>query len=197
MKIHVPTLLCSLLLGAATVVQAGSVPALDVTVLNPAGKVAYKAKTGPNGTFSTGKLEPGNYTVQFNSNSAAAKGSQFAIVVSAGKKKVSADAVAGDKFSKGGVAMKVDVGAGLNITGQVVTGQIAGAAGAGGGNAKTKMMNGKKYIWVGPETGSHMGGHWVEESMANAPNSNMDRSGADALQGMQDRGQGGAVPGGG
>lgn len=195
MKIHVPTLLCSLLLGAATVVQAGSVPALDVTVLNPAGKVAYKGKTGPNGTFSTGKLEPGNYTVQFDSNSAAAKGSQFAIVVSAGKKKVSADAVAGDKFSKGGVAMKVDVGAGLNITGQVVSGQLA-AGSAAASNAKTKMVNGKKYIWVGPETGSNMGGHWVEESMANVPSSTV-RGGAGTLQGLQDRGQGGALPGGG
>lgn len=192
MKIHVPKIICSLLFAAAAVAHGGSVPALDVTVADPAGKVAFKGKTAANGTFATGKLQPGNYVVQFNSNNAATKGAQYAIVVSAGKKKVSADAVAGDKFGKGGVAMKVEVGEGLNIAGQVVAAQQGVAS---SGNAKTKMVNGKKYVWVGPETGSNMGGHWVEEGVANRQSSNLSKGDSSGLRNMQDHATSGSGPG--
>lgn len=161
----------SLILAAAAVVHAAAVPGLDVVVANPAGKVVFKGKTAANGSFATAKLEPGNYVVQFNSKDAAMKSSQFAIVVSAGKKKVTADSVSGEKLGKGGVAMRVDVGSGLNITGQVVTGGVATAS-----NAKVKVVNGKRYVWEGPETGSNMGGRWVEEGTTSAPRSNVIRS---------------------
>src|ERR1700681_159292 len=97
----------------------GSVPALNVTVSDASGKAAFKGTTDTKGTFATAKLKPGNYVVQFNSNSAAVKGNHYAIVVSAGAKKVAANAVPGEKLAGGGVAMKVDVAAGVNITGQV------------------------------------------------------------------------------
>ena len=80
----------------------------------------------------------------------------YAIVVSAGTKKVSAAGVAGEKFAKGGVALKVDVGANLNIAGQVAA-ETAGAS-----------KNGKKMVWIPPQAGSHMPGHWVEEGSAEA-----------------------------
>lgn len=192
MKINVPSIVCSLLFAAAAIAHGGAVPPIDVTVADPAGKVAYKGKTAANGTFATGKLQPGNYVVQFNANNAAAKGGQYAIVVSAGKKKVSADAVAGDKFGKGGVAMKVDVDAGLNITGQVVPANVTAAS---SGNAKTKIVNGKKYVWIGPETGSNMGGRWVEEGQANRQDSNLIKGTTGSLQNMQDRGQATGLPG--
>jgi hypothetical protein len=45
------------------------------------------------------------------------------LVISAGKKKVMANAVEAEKFSAGGVAMKIDVAAGVNISGQVAAGE--------------------------------------------------------------------------
>jgi hypothetical protein len=51
------------------------------------------------------------------------------LVIFAGKKKIVADAVEAEKFAAGGVAMKIDVAAGLNITGQVAPAgaQISGS----------------------------------------------------------------------
>jgi len=91
-------------------------------VSDAGGKAAFKGITKSNGDFQTAKLAPGNYVVQFIAKSPAVKGGQYSIVVAAGKKKVVANAVAGEKFLAGGVAMKVEVGAGLNIAGQVVIG---------------------------------------------------------------------------
>lgn len=134
---------------AAACMSYGAVPSLNVTVSDAGGKPAFKGTTNAKGTFATATLKPGNYVVQFNSPSGGIKGS-YAIVVSAGTKKVSAAGVAGEKFAKGGVALKVDVGANLNIAGQVA----AEAAGA--------SKNGKKMVWIPPQAGSHMPGRWVE-----------------------------------
>jgi hypothetical protein len=131
----------------------GAVPALNVTVSDASGKAAFKGTTSTKGTFTTAKLKPGNYAVQFNSPSGAIQGN-YTIVVSAGTKKVSAAGVAGTKFAKGGVALKVDVGPNLNIAGQVA----AEAAGA--------SKNGKKMVWIPPLAGSHMPGHYAEEGSA-------------------------------
>src|SRR3712207_1026193 len=115
---------------------------MSVTVSDPAGKVAYKGKTAGNGTFATGVLAPGEYVVQFNG--AAKKGETYALVVSAGKQKVTANSVDGAQFGAGGVAMKVKVGKGLNITGQIADAtQVATS-----GNTKVKIMNGRRYFWV-------------------------------------------------
>jgi hypothetical protein len=103
---------------AASVVYGG-VPPMNVTVSDAGGKTAFKGVTTANGTFTTANLTPGNYVVQFNSTSGGMKGNRYAIVVSAGTKKVAAAAVPGEKFSGGGVALRVVVGSGLNITGQV------------------------------------------------------------------------------
>lgn len=187
-KLLLPVAICA----TAIALAGAAVPPMTVLVTKD-GKVAYKGTTNASGTFSTGKLEPGNYIVQFNSS--AVKTGQMGIVISAGKKKVTADSVAGDKLAKGGVAMKLDVGAGLNITGQVVNGPIGGAQTAAGSNARVKIVNGKRYVWVGPETGSNMGGRWVEEGSANVPQQNMSRMSNSSVQGMQDRGSEGGVSG--
>lgn len=182
-------LFSSLLVAAATLYGAG-MPAVDVTVSDNGGKLAYKGRTAPNGTFATGNLEPGKYVVQFNSRNAAVKGNHYALVVSAGKQKVVAEAVSGDKMMAGGVAIKVDVGRGLNITGQLSTGKAVTVESS---NARVRIMNGKRYVWVGPETGSNMGGRWVEEGTPAA--SNVHRIGTEGVQNMQDRGMQGGVPG--
>jgi len=135
----------------------GGVPALNVSVSDEAGKAAYKGATTSSGTFATPKLKPGKYVVQLNSKSSAVKGSTYAVVVSAGTKKVAANAVAGEKFNGGGVALKVDVGNGLNITGQV-------AEETNGPSTK----DGKKMVWIPPALGSNMPGRWVPEDSAEA-----------------------------
>jgi len=135
----------------------GAVPPLTVTVADASGKAAFKGATSSQGTFTTGKLQPGGYVVQFPSKTAA-KGS-YALVVSAGKKKVVANAVSGDRFAKGGVAMKIDVGAGLNISGQVAA-ETASSAPMG--------KNGKPMVWIPRKIGSNIAAHWAESDSAEA-----------------------------
>jgi hypothetical protein len=144
----------SLLLVAASVAY-GSVPVMNVSVSDASGKAAFKGMTDSKGTFATANLKPGSYVVQINSKSAA-KGTFYAVVVSAGKKKVSASAVPGEKFAGGGVALKVDVGAGLNISGQVAA------------EERGLTKNGKKMVWIAPQLGSNMPGHWVAEDSPEA-----------------------------
>ena len=152
MKIIARTVILAVAL-AVTTAFAG-VPPVNVTV-SGSGKAAFKGKTDAKGTFATAKLTPGEYTVQFNSDSAELKGNKYALVVSAGKKKVSAN-IAGEKFARGGVAMKVDVGAGLNITGVVAA------------DDAPVSKNNKKMVWVPPALGSNLPGRWVEEDSAEA-----------------------------
>jgi hypothetical protein len=138
-------------------IALGGVPPLNVTVVSAAGgKASFNGVTDSKGFFATKNLPPGSYAVQFVSNSPAVKGNNYSIVVSAGKKKVSAGPVAGEKLGKGGVAVKVDVGAGMNITGQVVTAMSG------------PVKDGKKMVWIPPQLGSHQPGHWAEEGSAEA-----------------------------
>ena len=115
-----------LFLVAASFASAG-VPPVNVTVSDSTGKAAFKGAIKADGGFSTGNLKPGNYVVQFTAKNASMKG-EYSIVVAAGKKKVVANAVAGEKFLGGGVAMKVEVGTGLNIIGQVWAGSNASSS---------------------------------------------------------------------
>ena len=93
----------------ATVVY-GTVPPINVTVSDGSGKVAFKGTTNASGTFATANLKPGNYVVQFNSSSGAMKGNRYAIAVSAGTQKASADAIPAARLAGAGVAMKITVG---------------------------------------------------------------------------------------
>ena len=124
MKNLFPTFGLCLFLVAASIANAG-VPSMNVMVSDSSGKAAFKGPTKGDGLFATAKLQPGNYVVQFTTKDSSMKGGQYSIVVAAGTKKVVANAVAGEKFLSNGVAMKVEVGAGLNIEGQVVAGVSA------------------------------------------------------------------------
>src|SRR5438874_1034595 len=137
-------------------VVCGAVPALNVTVSDASGKAAFKGATNTDGTFATTNLKPGNYVVQFHSTNPALKGNQYALVISAGKKKVSANSVTGETFAAGGVAMKIDVGASVNITGQVAV------------ESKVAMKDGKKMVWLPPRIGSNMPGRWIAADSAEA-----------------------------
>ncbi|MEN3370030.1 MAG: hypothetical protein V7609_2173 [Verrucomicrobiota bacterium] len=134
------------------------VPAVSVTVSDGGGKVAFKGATGESGTFATPNLKAGNYVVQFNSSSAALKGQQYTLVISAGTKKVVANGITGDKFHGGGVAMKLEVGSGLHITGQV----------AETATVKIDPKSKKKMIYIAPTVGSNMPGRWVPEDSPEA-----------------------------
>lgn len=174
MKNTIRSTALSLLLIAASIAYGG-VPAVNVTVSDPSGKGAYNGTTNASGVFATSNLKPGNYVVQFNSKSGAMKGNHYAIVVSAGKKKVAASAVPGEKFAGGGVALKVDVGAGLKITGQVAA------------ETKGAVKDGKKMVWVPPMLGSNMPGRWVEEGSAeHAASKSRGTIRTENVQSMQD-----------
>ena len=168
----------SLVLGAASIAY-GAVPAINVTVSDSSGKAAYKGATDAKGTFATGKLQPGGYVVQFNSKSAP-KGGTYALVISAGKKKVSANAIAAEKLAAGGVAMKIDVGSGLNISGQVAAEDKSSAP---------MGHNGKPMVWIPKKLGSNIAAHWAESDSAEAKeamtSTNMSR---DDLQKRQSQG---------
>jgi len=164
---------------AAVSMAAGAVPPMNVSVSDASGKAAYKGAVDGKGAFATGALKPGNYVVQFSSNKAP-KGSTYAFVVSAGKKKVTANAVAAEKLAGGGVAMKIDVGAGLNITGQVA---------ADDKNSAPIGHNGKPMVWIPKKLGSNIAAHWAESDSAEAKeamtSTNMSR---DDLQKRQSQG---------
>ncbi len=188
MKKSFRVLFSALMIALATTAFAAS-PALNVTVSDASGKLAYKGKTMANGTFATNPLPPGQYTVQFNS-SAALKGS-YGLVLSAGKQKTVSDALEGSKFAKGGVAMRIKVGQGLNITGQITSGKTVATAATG--NPKVKIVNGKRYVWQGPETGSHLGGRWVEEG--SVMSSGVIKTDGAMLSGLQEKGSTGSYSG--
>ena len=135
-----------------------ALPKVNVTVADSSGKAAYRGATDVKGSFATGALKPGNYVVQFNSSSAP-KGSHYSVVISAGKKKVAANGVAAEKFAAGGVAMKIDVGAGLNISGQVAAEEKSSAP---------MGTNGKPMVWIAKKLGSNVAPHWADSDSAEA-----------------------------
>ncbi|MGI9089368.1 MAG: hypothetical protein ACR2HH_16770 [Chthoniobacterales bacterium] len=155
----------------ASVAWAGSVPSMEVKVSNASGKVVYQGSTKADGSFTTGNLAPGNYTVLFLSK--GGKGGPYDLEASAGQARMSANAVAGNRFSDPGIAMRLKVASSMPMTGRVgpagsvakakTTTTIAAASSKGRDDAPTKMINGKRYIWVRPQTSSMEGGHWVEE----------------------------------
>lgn len=129
----------------------GAVPHVKVTVFNSNGAVAYIGATDSNGTFATPSLAPGRYIVQFNSKNL--QDNAYAVVISAGNKKVVANSVAGQQFAGGGIAMKLSVGGGLNITGNVISATNA--------DGSAKVM-----VWVPQMLGSNMPAHWAEKGSA-------------------------------
>jgi hypothetical protein len=185
-KLKFFTLVFGLLFALRATIFAG-VPSVEVTVFDASEKVVFKQPINADSAFATGNLRPGKYVVQFKSHSAALKNNQYLLVVSAGAKKVIATAVPGETLTDGGAAVKINVGAGLNITGQVAK----ELAPANADTSKSRMINGKRYVWVGPELGSNQAGHWVAEG--SPPALNVGVLSADELRKKQDRGGEGSM----
>jgi hypothetical protein len=143
------------------VMAAGSfayaaVPEMRVIVSDASGYAAYKGTTDSKGTFVTGTLKPGQYVVQFHAKRNDVEGNNYALVVSAGTKKVVASAVAGEKFAGGGVAMRIEVPGGAKMAGLVAS------------NLATTMKDGKLLVWIPQQIGSHLPAHWAEADSADA-----------------------------
>jgi hypothetical protein len=179
-NLQIITSACAFLLGLASAAYAG-VPPMEVTVFDASGKVGFKGRMNGNGTFETANLQPGHYVVQFNTKSGAAKGNHYLLVVSAGKKKVIATGVSGETFMGGGAAMRVSVGPGLKISGQVANEQRVTSE----GGLDFKVIGGQRFVWVTGGLGSNIGGRWVEEGLA--PARNVIRLSRESFQRFQDR----------
>ena len=149
MKTMVRSLLVVLALFTASLAYA--VPQMKVTVFKAGGGVAYTGTTDSSGSFTTSSLAPGRYIVQFNSSNL--HDNSYALVISAGMKKVVANSVSGEQFAGGGVAMRISAGGGSNITGNVIS------ATNPDGSAKT-------MVWVPQMLGSNMPAHWSEKGSA-------------------------------
>lgn len=142
-------------IGAAQ--ASAPVPTLNVTVLDSGGKTTFKGATDSRGIFASPKMQPGNYAVQFTSNSAP-KGSHYTLVVVAGTKKTSASAITAEKLAGGGVAMNIEVKANNSIQGQVSADM-----------AETRIgKNGKLMVWIPKKVGSNLPAHWAESDSAEA-----------------------------
>ena len=165
---------------AGVSLASGSVPQMNVTVSDSSGKVAYKGATSSAGTFATGALKSGGYVVQFNAKGADVKGNSYALVVSAGNKKVVANGVNGNKFAAGGVAMRIQVESSLSITGQVAS------------DLKSMMKDGKKMVWIPKQLGSNLPGHWVEADSAEAKQAMT--AGSYSIKNIQDKQAQGVSP---
>lgn len=138
-------------------VANAAVPTVNIAVSDSSGKTAFKGATNASGLFVASKLTPGSYAVQFNSNSAP-KGSHYTLALIAGKKKMSASMITAEKLSGAGVAMKIEVGAGGTIQGQVALESADMRLG----------KNGKPMVWIPKRVGSNMPAHWAESDSAEA-----------------------------
>src|SRR5204863_4594723 len=139
MKSLIRSALCAtIILGGHAI--SGAVPSIHVSVADSAGKLVFKGVTNSSGAFATKSLPAGNYVVQFNTNDSSLKGQALNFIVSAGKKKVTAEAIAGEKLLSGGVARQVEDGSNLSISGQASSAL----------NAKVDPKTGKKLIYIPP-----------------------------------------------
>jgi hypothetical protein len=182
MKNVIPSIVTSLALVVASI-SYGAVPSISVNVADASGKAAYKGGTDAKGVFATPKLPQGNYDVQFTSKSAP-KGSRYTFVVSAGKKKVAANSIPAEKLAGGGVAMKIAVGAGLNITGQVASEDK---------NSAPMGHNQKPMVWIPKQLGSNISAHWAESDSAEAKQA--QTAGSYSTKNLQDKQNQGSTPG--
>lgn len=126
------------------------VAGVDVTVKqNP----TKRAVTDARGSFAFDALPAGSYTLLFRpqkaketkSNTAAVTvATSYSIKIEGTKRAINQAGLTGDKLLKG-VEIPIEVGGGAKVRGQVLAGAL------------------KKMVWIAPEIGSNIPGHWVEE----------------------------------
>jgi hypothetical protein len=146
------TLIAFVFLVACAVCNAAGVAGVDITVKqDTGGKTVKQLKTDAAGNFVVGSLPAGGYTFEFRAkNQPELKKKQVSITVKGAKKSGSLEHVKGEQLVAG-AALKLDIAAGANISGQITSGA--------------------KMVWIPPMLGSNRPGHWVEEDSAEAKQS--------------------------
>jgi hypothetical protein len=161
----------------------GDVPKMNIEVAELSGKtIAFKGATDSRGIFATPRLEPGSYAVVFTANGAP-KGSHYTLVLVAGTKKMFANAITAEKLAAGGVAMKIEVGLGRSILGQV----------SAEGKDTRIGANGKLMVWIPKRLGSNLAAHWAEADSAEAKL--VETSSSFSIKSIQERQNQGIAPG--
>jgi hypothetical protein len=148
------TIVCVVLSFLTPSARAG-ISGLEVIVSDSGGQLVHRGKTDSTGAFATRQLPAGNYVVQFRGRTAAADRNDYAFFVAGAKHRVVADAVEGSTLTSRGVAMRLKLAHGTPIVGQAALGGVQGLG--------TKIVNGRRYILVPPETGTAPAPRWVEE----------------------------------
>ncbi|HSH40233.1 MAG TPA: carboxypeptidase-like regulatory domain-containing protein [Chthoniobacterales bacterium] len=171
-----------------TTASAANMSGVDITAKEKrSGKVVYQGKTDAAGKFATSTLEPGKYLIELRSKEA--QGFQVALGGTKTAKQVNA---------KDGLAFDIEIDPASKVSGKV-TGTPMSAAqqqATAKNNKNVRIINGKRYVWVGGQIGSQMGGKWIPEEEAEAMNPNASRRNAgEGLQRMQDLGAQGGAPG--
>ena len=183
-KLQFLTSVCAVLLALTSPAYAG-VSRFEVTVIDATGRVGFEGVTNANGTFATTDLRPGDYIVRFRAKGAAVNGGNYTLIVSAGKKPLISNAVPGEQFGASGVAVRMGVEKALKITGQVANADDLA-------RSHVKLINGKRYFFVSNQTGSNLGGHWVEEAAGAVRTVGMS---ANEIRKIQDRAGEGNIAG--
>lgn len=136
--------------------QARGVAGVDVVVKQNPSK---RAVTDARGSFAFDALAPGSYILSFRSRKArdtkttttdkVTVATSYSIKIDGTKRSVTKSGLTSDKLLAG-VDVRVEVGAGAKIRGQVSAGAV------------------KKMVWIPGETGSNIPGHWAEAGSAEA-----------------------------
>lgn len=155
--------------------EPAGVAGVEVVVKQSPGK---RAVTDARGNFVLGALPPGSHTLAFRAQKASdtrntpankvAVASSYSIKIDGTKRPVNQSGVTSNNLL-GGVDIRVDVGSGATVRGQV----LAGAT--------------KKMVWVPREPGSHIPGHWAEEGTVAASRANSAQGHPDDLRDQQNR----------
>ncbi|MFZ1218743.1 MAG: carboxypeptidase regulatory-like domain-containing protein, partial [Chthoniobacterales bacterium] len=138
-------------------------------------KPAKRAVTDARGNFALEGLPAGSYTLTIRPQSAqdvkmastakAIVASSYSIKVEGTKRPVT-QTLTSDKLLAG-VEIPVEVSAGAKVRGQVLAGGL------------------KKMVWIAPELGSHMPGHWVDANSKEASAHNTVRISNDDMRELQ------------
>ena len=195
MKIPLRSFLVVATLALAPTAQSANVAGLDVFVKKD-GQPIFRGKTDAAGSFASGNLEPGVYSVEFRApKSLSLRDQTVAISVSKGKGAPQQSTTDG-KHMQGGVAMNVELPKAGKLTGHItskggVVAERTGPVPPGYEKVKAnvKVINGKRHVWVPAPIGSNMGGKWVEEGTEGAALNTSNKKGDDAmvLQHIQDQ----------